>query len=425
MRAIVHSGNGFFLFAWSEKAYYFCRYMNDPEKILAQKELEQIILNLLINEPFYGRILAKSVKIIEKKCFGISLIQSNQNIAQLYVDPEFWNDQLKSNDEIQTLLLRTNVLKKQILHFIFNHDTQIHDFEKYTNFIASAELVVNQFLQEDSDDLILPKLFPRLELRPFQSLEYYYKKLSIGLNTSELTGKIDIDSNHFDFYQNWKTQLETAIDRELKWQFRKQIILDALISKASKEEFDLPRPLVEFLNHFKTENYRPVNWKQVFRLFCSSSKRTKLTNTIRRSSKRFGTFPGTSIRRQFRILVAVDTSKSIKQTEFDLFFTEINHLWKRRAEIQIVECDTIINRQYSYAGGPPKMVTGRGNTDFNEPIRFSNEVRPDALIYFTDGFGPKPRIKSTKPILWVISKKGIQTHSKAWNDLPGRKVKIG
>ena len=111
--------------------------------------------------------------------------------------------------------------------------------------------------------------------------------------------------------------------------------------------------------------------------------------------------------------------------DLNLFFKEIHQLWKQKAEIKVVECDSVIQKEYNYKGILPKVVAGRGNTDFNAPILFSNEVfQPDALIYFTDGFGMKPKLKSIKPLLWIINKNGIKIHSKAWNDLPGRKIKM-
>ena len=69
------------------------------------------------------------------------------------------------------------------------------------------------------------------------------------------------------------------------------------------------------------------------------------------------------------------------------------------------------------------MVHGRGGTCFDEPIKFANEkYQPDATIYFTDGFAPEPTVKSRKPILWMITPKGIEEEN--WDYLPGRKVKM-
>jgi len=63
----------------------------------------------------------------------------------------------------------------------------------------------------------------------------------------------------------------------------------------------------------------------VLRLFAESSAKTQIKNTIRRPSKRYGTTPGILVRNKQKILVAVDTSGSIRGNELDLFFKEIIH----------------------------------------------------------------------------------------------------
>ncbi len=121
--------------------------MNNSRTNDISKELDEVIIDLLIHEPFFGRLLAKSVKVMDTTCFGVSLVSINQETVQLIINPEYWQIHLKSTIETQTLCLRKSVLKKQVVHFIFNHDSQIHDFENKEIFILSAELVANQYLQ--------------------------------------------------------------------------------------------------------------------------------------------------------------------------------------------------------------------------------------------------------------------------------------
>ncbi len=389
------------------------------------KEVNQVIIDFLIHAPFFGRLLAKSVKIIDQNCYGISFIFFDYQTIRLCINPKYWQNYLKGDNEKQTLQLRKIALKKQLLHFIFKHDSLIGDFENPDIFILSVEIVANQYLEENEQIIhpLISNLFPNQKLLPFKKVQYYYKLISENLNSADLKNSIDFQSKQFDYYKNWKKHQIPKSDIEMESHFRRQFILSPLKSEASLKEGILPAPLISYLHLLKDNNQQPINWRRVLRLFCNNGNQTKLVNTIHRPSKRYGTFPGTKVRKQTRILVAVDTSGSVEEGTLKLFFNEIHHLWKHGTEIIIVECDTIIHRKYEYKGAPPDIITGRGNTDFNEPIRFSNEIfQPDALIYFTDGFGPKPRIKSKKPILWVINKNGIKRDSKAWNELPGRKI---
>ena len=386
------------------------------------KEVNQVIIDLLIQSPFYGRLLSKTVKVIHPKYFGISLNQENSQVFQLCINPSFWKNSLKGDSEKQTLQLRKIAFKKQVIHFIFNHDGLFHDFENNAFFILAAELVASQYLDDESSFKHLFNSLDKLELQPFKPLIYYYHSILDNFKNKNFEKVIDLNDSQFDYWKNWKEQpinSETA----LKWQFRKDFILNAFQSRESHSH-TFP-PLTLYLNELENENSKPINWKRILHLFCNSSNQTKIANTIHKKSKRYGTFPGTRIRKHSRILIALDSSGSINEPALEIFFNEIHLLWKQNTEIRILECDTHIHKNYEYKGKKLESVKGRGNTDFNQPIQYANEkYQPDALIYFTDGFGPKPRIKSKKPLLWVIHHDGIKKESKAWEELPGRKVRM-
>ena len=166
-----------------------------------------------------------------------------------------------------------------------------------------------------------------------------------------------------------------------------------------------------------------INWRRTLRLFAASSSRTRIRNTIKKPSKRYGTSPGIKIQRKQKIGVALDSSGSVNHEELQLFFSELYHIWKQGAEIMVVECDVDIQRIYPYRGKTPELVQGRGGTRFDAPIKWANEdYRPDALIYFTDGFAAKPEIRCRIPLLWMISPNGLAAEN--WDSLPGRKVKM-
>jgi len=397
--------------------------MNISDKNLILKELDQVIIDLLIQQPFFGRLLAKMVKIIDPKYYGISINSFNQEAVQLKVNPEYWNHFLKDGNDKQTFEIRKNALRKQLLQFIFNHDLEIQGYEKKAIFIIAAELFANQYLEDRKMQNLLFENFPKIDFTTFKTLQNYYKIFRENFDEKQITSFLDLNSRHFEFLKNWK-KVSSISEKGLEKYFRRQFILKSLPDNLVTD-LNLPNPLAEYLNQLKNNDHSPINWKKMLRLFYNNSNRTKLSHTIRRKSKRYGTFPGIKIRKQSKLLVALDTSGSINNSELVLFFSEINHIWREKSEIKIVECDTHIRQNYNYEGIPPIEVKGRGNTDFNEPIQFANEkYKPDALIYFTDGFGPTPRIKSSKPILWVITDGGIKTHSKVWNNLPGRKVKM-
>jgi predicted metal-dependent peptidase len=73
----------------------------------------------------------------------------------------------------------------------------------------------------------------------------------------------------------------------------------------------------------------------------------------------------------------------------------------------------------------PQITSGGGATLFDPVIEYANRhADADAVVYFTDGFGPVPKLPCRKPLLWVISKEGLAENSKEWDLLFGRKIKM-
>jgi predicted metal-dependent peptidase len=197
-------------------------------------------------------------------------------------------------------------------------------------------------------------------------------------------------------------------------------------SKTSEKTYSqLPRGVRITIDEILLNNKPIVDWRRVLRLFSESSVKTKIRNTLKKASKRYGTTPGLKIVQRHKILVVLDTSGSILQDELKDFFSEVRFMWKRGAEVYIVECDSVIHKKYWYKGVHPNVVYGGGGTSFDLPLKFANEeFHPDAIVYFTDGIAMPPTIVSKAPILWVISKNGIAIGSEHFTNLKGRKAKI-
>ena len=166
----------------------------------------------------------------------------------------------------------------------------------------------------------------------------------------------------------------------------------------------LPAGLRAYIDQL-IENMTPsVNWKRYLRRFAANGEKSYLDTTIKKRSKRFNTFPGTKIRTECKVLVAIDTSGSVDNESLAEFFSEIHWIWKSKADVRIVECDTQIGKIWDYKGKFPGEITGRGGTDFNAPIEYANtEYKADAVIYFTDGYASPP-IKCKCPLMWLVCK---------------------
>ena len=107
------------------------------------------------------------------------------------------------------------------------------------------------------------------------------------------------------------------------------------------------------------------------------------------------------------VVVAVDTSGSIGQRELDVFFAEMRGILEdvRPNRLFLVWCDARVHHvdeldQSSDLGG--LKPHGGGGTDFRPVFDWieSQDLRPDALVYLTDGMGSFPKDEPRYPVVW-------------------------
>ena len=149
-----------------------------------------------------------------------------------------------------------------------------------------------------------------------------------------------------------------------------------------------------------------IDWKRTLRLFSARSGRTKVIGTQSRESARYGTFPGTKIKRFHALAVAIDTSGSINDHTLKVFFAEIDVIWRSGSRVLVVLCDAAVHGSFEYKGKVPAKLGGGGGTAFDPVFQWlldNRRHRVDGCVYLTDGQGPAPKIKPPCPVLWVLT----------------------
>ena len=385
-------------------------------------EISRCIIQMLVDEPFYAHFLSGIVRKVTDEV-PTAAVGLNKTKVTLYVNESFF---LK---ELTTFSSRVAVIKHETLHLIFKHLFRF-DFKKYNVKILniSADLVVNQFVGKWKlpSNAVTLKSFPELELNLNESVEYYYEKL-IKLNKKQKknTSKKNLDGilnqkTHSDHskWMNSEDYMSNHAEKEL------DRIIEQTRNRITLEQFKLlPESLRERINLIIQTRKPRVNWKRALKIFSSSSRRTKVKFSSKRISKRYGTRPGIIIKRNQKLLVAIDTSGSINMDEYAIFFSEIHSMWINGAEIEIVECDAQIQRSYMYLGKLPEFIKGGGWTSFDPVFNYINNKNSyfyNGCIYLTDGLAAEPIIKPRCKVFWVISPHGeVGPHLKY-----GRVVKI-
>ena len=117
---------------------------------------------------------------------------------------------------------------------------------------------------------------------------------------------------------------------------------------------------------------------------------------------------------QLEVVVAIDTSGSIRAAEMDEFLSEISALkGQMRARVTLLACDTELAEGSPWVFEPwedfrcPARIKGGGGTDFRPVFKWldSEGQQPDLLVYFTDTRGLFPPREPNYPVIWLVKGK--------------------
>ena len=179
------------------------------------------------------------------------------------------------------------------------------------------------------------------------------------------------------------------------------------IVNSQKDRGFIPSELKDYIDSLFEKTPPSYDWKAYFRRFFSSSPKVYTKKTRRKLNKRFTPNPALKIKPKKHVLVGVDTSGSVSQSELIEFFNEIYHMWKTGVSITVAEGDAAIHNVYPYEGKTPEYISGRGGTDMNPFIKYFNEHKNyNSLIILTDGEIGERTENSFKPVLTVLCSKG-------------------
>jgi predicted metal-dependent peptidase len=131
-----------------------------------------------------------------------------------------------------------------------------------------------------------------------------------------------------------------------------------------------------------------------------------------RPSRREGAHILPSLRSQrIDLVVALDTSGSIKDTEVQEFIDEIDALKAQvQAQVTLLPCDAALCPGAPFRFEPwerfqrPRDLKGGGGTDFRPVFDWVERqgLSPDLLVYFTDADGTFPRQEPPYPVIWLV-----------------------
>ena len=178
------------------------------------------------------------------------------------------------------------------------------------------------------------------------------------------------------------------IKKELS-EMDKKVVEEVCKSARMRSWGTMSGDMVEYLDRLTKD--KALNWRQLLRRYTSNwtwGKGPIRFRTWSKRNRRQLPLPGYK-RPHNELVVAVDTSGSIDQEYFQMFFNEIETIAKDKSKLTIIECDTEINKIYkNYKRGDYRKIklVGRGGTNFGPVFDWMKENKKEKslLIYFTD-----------------------------------------
>ena len=333
---------------------------------------------------------------------------------------EFNPDRLEHFDD-NHLALR---LKAEVLRIILKHPYQRQPYNPRRDVMRlSSDMTLSDHLDEmDSVGLEPPRIFnvPR-----DQAFEQYYSLMAGQVMQLELSQ----DGNGIPLMMPGEGDSETDGDSS--------DLTDSMLSAdAGASLWEEDELMTEKVNH-EIENAQRCNqWgsisgdlksliestlisKQNFRAilsqFRASILSTKRHLTRMRPNRRYGfDAMGSQYAYSTRLLVAVDVSGSVPDTDIKKFLAVINRFFKQGIErIEVIQFDSKITTEkpmlLKQATNGIRVI-GRGGTNFQPAIDFYYEHDEyDGLVFLTDGYAARPTVpddKRHKPLAWILTSNG-------------------
>lgn len=113
------------------------------------------------------------------------------------------------------------------------------------------------------------------------------------------------------------------------------------------------------------------------------------------------------------ILVCIDISGSISREQFRQFMAQMDMI-KGLSRIKVIEIDTQIVAFYDYFKTPQNRVArlgGGGGTEFSPAFAKAKQIKPDAILFMTDGFVGGQVNDPGIPTGWVLTRGGQKPYT--------------
>jgi predicted metal-dependent peptidase len=170
-----------------------------------------------------------------------------------------------------------------------------------------------------------------------------------------------------------------------------------------------------------------IDWRKECRNFTKTAGHVTSSSTMSRRSKKWKTFPSFKLKRQQKIAIAIDTSGSMSDEEFQQGISEVRGALSPECQVIVIQADCVVDNVEVYDRKLPKLdrITryGNGGTSFDDVLlyvktggrldkhhEFPDIGQVDGLVYITDGYAPAPQPENYPKckLLWLTTQKSVK-----------------
>lgn len=361
-------------------------------------QIRDVMLKLLIKQPFYGYIAA-SVSPVETSSVSTIKMSALPALKVLY-NPN-WFASLPDEHKI-------GVVIHELLHLILMHPYR-RGFRDAALWSVACDLAVNEHINPHllptgsiTVELLSKKL--KLELPRQKGAEFYYDILSEKDEQLYFIGKEDEVIIALDSEKQLKANI--MAEEQLSKLEQKSLMSDLLqMLEEASAEGEIPAAVQDVVDDVYHD--LKVNWRNVLKRFLTGRGKIIVRKSYKRQSRRFDDLPGTKRSIGVNALVAIDESGSIPDGLITQFYEELKNINKiTGASIKVTRFDTECTEPIplkDYVKNKERLKSG--GTDFRPVFQMADKYRIPLLIIFTDGDGIVPDGAEQKT-LWVITKGG-------------------
>lgn len=387
-----------------------------------QKSLSKISKELMLKEPYYGFFLIMLNKVWRKDLPTAGVSKNGINF-QLAINEDFWT----SLSEMHQM----GLLKHELLHIAFGHLTSFKSFKNKRLANVAMDMEINQYIHEDwlPEGGIDINNYEDLNLDRKAGCRYYYDKLNQFQDEKDKNGTCgneemdklldQVVSGDVPDHSTWEEfeDLSEAEQKLIEKQLQK-VLADAK-EQTIKKRGNVPGEIegVIVIEEIVAPKF---DWRGYIRRFTGVSTKVFTKKIRRKENRRFSDNPGLKIKMKQHMLLAIDTSGSVSDSELQEFMGEIHHIYKVGVDITMIQCDTSIRSIEPYKGKHEINVAGRGGTEFDPVLDYynANQKKYTSLVYFTDGECYTSVVPKGN-VLWVLSERSHMNE-----DLPGKVIKL-